>query len=74
MLYGMFTLLLYFFKLKRAPLSETAKANVFPSFWAMREASSKMHPIHDQLSTCEAQAVPGYIGIKLTPAGSGRVG
>ena len=67
MLYGMVTLLLYFFKLERAPLSEAAKAKVFPSFRTTREASSEMHPIHDQLSACDAQAVPGYIGIKLTP-------
>ena len=66
MLYGTFTLLLYFFKFERAPLSKSAKAQVFPSFRATREASTEMHPIQDQVSGCEAQALPGYVGIKLT--------
>jgi hypothetical protein len=65
--YGTLVLLLHFFKLERAPLSEAAKADVFPSFRATREASSEMHPIDDQISTCDAQALPGYVGIKLTP-------
>ena len=67
MLYGTLTLLLYFFKLERAPLDESAKADIFPSFRAEREASVEMHPIDDQVSTCDAQALAGYVGIKLTP-------
>ncbi|KAJ6474815.1 putative cytochrome P450 phenylacetate 2-hydroxylase [Mycena sanguinolenta] len=67
MLYGTLTLLLYFFKLERAPLSEAVKAEVFPSFRTAREASTEMHPIDDQMSTCDAQALAGYVGIKLTP-------
>ena len=67
MLYGTLVLLLHFFKLERAPLSEAAKAEVFPSFRAVREASLEMHPIDDQISACDAQALAGYVGIKLTP-------
>jgi len=67
MLYGTLTLLLYFFKLERAPLSEASKADAFPQFRAMQEASSELHPVDDQVSACDAQALPGYIGIKLTP-------
>lgn len=67
MLYGTLALLLYFFKLERTPLSEATKSDVFPSFRGMQEASSEMYPI--EISTCDAQALPGYVGIKLTPHG-----
>jgi len=63
----MLTLLLYFFKLERAPLSEDAKREVFPSFRATREASLDMHPVHDQMGSCDSQALPGYFGVRLTP-------
>lgn len=67
MFYGNLTLLLYFFKLERAPLDEAAKAKVFPSFRAAKEASAEMHPIDDQISSCDAQALAAYVGVKLTP-------
>ena len=49
--------------------SEATKSDVFPSFRGMQEASSEMHPI--EISTCDAQALPGYVqvGIKITPHG-----
>ena len=66
MLYGILVLLLYFFKLERAPLSDLSKSEVFPPFRATQEASSEMDPIQDQISACDAQALPGCVGIQLT--------
>ncbi|KAJ6557755.1 cytochrome P450 [Mycena capillaripes] len=64
--YGNLILLLHFFKLERAPLTEAARAAVFPKIRAAREMSLEAHPIDDQLSVCDAQAVPLAAGIKLT--------
>ncbi|KAJ7020855.1 cytochrome P450 [Mycena alexandri] len=65
-LYGNLTLLLHFFRLERAPLSEAARAAVFPKLRAVGEASLEVHPIDDQISACDAQAVPLAAGIRLT--------
>jgi hypothetical protein len=73
MLYGTLTLLLYFFKLERGPLNGSAKAEIFPSFRTEREASARMHPIDGQVWECDAQALPGYVGIKLTPQDPGAL-
>ncbi|KAJ6557744.1 cytochrome P450 [Mycena capillaripes] len=65
-LYGNLVLLLHFFKLERAPLTEAARAAVFPKLRAVGEMSLEAHPIYDQISVCDAQAVPLAAGIKLT--------
>ncbi|KAJ7713061.1 cytochrome P450, partial [Mycena metata] len=66
LLYGNLILLLHFFRLERAPLSEAARAAVFPKLRAVGEASREVHPIDDQISVCDAQAVPLAAGIRLT--------
>ncbi|KAJ7613752.1 putative cytochrome P450 phenylacetate 2-hydroxylase [Mycena polygramma] len=66
LLYGNLVLLLHFFKLERGSLGEAERAAVFPSFRAVREASLEVHPIDDQVSPCDAQALPLAAGIKLT--------
>ncbi|KAJ6458951.1 putative cytochrome P450 phenylacetate 2-hydroxylase [Mycena vitilis] len=67
MFYANLVLLLHFFKLERGPLGEAARASVFPELRAVGEASLEMHPIDDQVSACDPQALPLAAGIKLTP-------
>ncbi|KAF7321109.1 Cytochrome P450 phenylacetate [Mycena chlorophos] len=69
MFYGSFVLLLHFFKLERAPLEEAARNSTFPKFRSTidGEMSLEADPIHDQVSLCDAQAIPLPAGIKLTP-------
>lgn len=64
--YAILVLLLHFFKLERAPLNDAARAAVFPQLRAVGEMSLEAHPIDDQVSKCDAQAVPLAAGIKLT--------
>ncbi|KAJ7122652.1 putative cytochrome P450 phenylacetate 2-hydroxylase [Mycena crocata] len=66
MFYASLSLLLYFFKLDRAPLGDSARAAVFPKLRAVGEASLEVHPIDDQVSACDPQALPLAAGIKLT--------
>ncbi|KAK2592293.1 hypothetical protein QQS21_010013 [Conoideocrella luteorostrata] len=65
--YGVLALTLHFFKLERAELDSKAMAAAFPSFRACRQSTLDMDPIHDQVSTSDAQAVPCATGIRLTP-------
>ncbi|KAJ6458944.1 cytochrome P450 [Mycena vitilis] len=67
MLYANLVLLLHFYKLERGPLGDDARASVFPELRAVGEAGLEMHPVDDQVSACDAQAVPLAAGIKLTP-------
>ncbi|KAJ7918568.1 putative cytochrome P450 phenylacetate 2-hydroxylase [Mycena leptocephala] len=66
MFYGNLVLLLHFFKLERGPLGDAARAAVFPKLRAVGEASLEVHPIDDQVSVCDPQALPLAAGIKLT--------
>ncbi|KAJ7359794.1 putative cytochrome P450 phenylacetate 2-hydroxylase [Mycena albidolilacea] len=66
MFYGNLVLLLHFFKLERAPLGDAARAAVFPNLRAVGEASLEVHPIDDQVSASDPQALPLAAGIKLT--------
>ncbi|KAK7045030.1 cytochrome P450 phenylacetate [Favolaschia claudopus] len=66
MSYGTLVLLLYFFKLERGALGKAARDAVFPQLRAVGEASLEVHPIDDQVSVCDAQALPLAAGIKLT--------
>lgn len=71
MFYATLSLLLHFFTLERAPLDDPkAKDAVFPQFRAASEASLDMDPIIDQISQCDAQGLPKYVGVKLTPRNS----
>ncbi|KAF8169874.1 cytochrome P450 [Mycena galopus ATCC 62051] len=65
MFYGTLVLLLHFFKLERAPLGESARASVFPKLRAVGEASLEVHPIDDQVSAADPQALPLAAGINL---------
>ncbi|KAJ6615803.1 hypothetical protein B0H10DRAFT_2220136 [Mycena sp. CBHHK59/15] len=56
-------------KLERAPLGDAARAAVFPKLRAVGEASIEVHPIDDQVSACDPQALPLAAGIKLTALG-----
>ncbi|KAJ6569431.1 cytochrome P450 [Mycena capillaripes] len=66
MFYGNLILLLHFFKLERATLGEAGRAAVFPQLRAVGEASLEVHPIDDQVSVCDPQALPLAAGVKLT--------
>ncbi|KAJ7077645.1 putative cytochrome P450 phenylacetate 2-hydroxylase [Mycena belliarum] len=66
MFYANLVLLLHFFGLERGPLGNEALANVFPHLRAVGEASLEVHPIDDQVSACDPQALPLAAGIKLT--------
>ncbi|KAJ6602622.1 putative cytochrome P450 phenylacetate 2-hydroxylase [Mycena vulgaris] len=66
MFYANLVLLLHFFKLERGPLGDAARATVFPKLRAVSEASLEIHPIDDQVSACDPQALPLAAGIKLT--------
>ncbi|KAF7307885.1 Cytochrome P450 phenylacetate [Mycena kentingensis (nom. inval.)] len=72
--YGNLVLLLHFFKLERAPLSDAARAAVFPSLRAVGDASLEMHPLDDQVSACDPQALPLAAGIKLVVRDSEALG
>ncbi|KAJ7681345.1 cytochrome P450 [Mycena rosella] len=65
-LYANLVLLLHFFKLERGPLGDAPLATVFPKLRAVGEASLEVHPINDQVSVCDPQALPLAAGIKLT--------
>ncbi|KAJ7463472.1 putative cytochrome P450 phenylacetate 2-hydroxylase [Mycena galericulata] len=64
--YANLVLSLHFFKLERAPLGDAAREAVFPKVRAVGEASFEVHPIDDQVSATEPQALPLAAGIKLT--------
>ncbi|KAJ7430348.1 putative cytochrome P450 phenylacetate 2-hydroxylase [Mycena galericulata] len=66
MFYGNLVLLLHFFKLERAPLGDVAREAVFPKLSAVGEASFEVHPIDDQVSAADPQALPLAAGIKIT--------
>ncbi|CZR69413.1 uncharacterized protein PAC_19313 [Phialocephala subalpina] len=66
-LYGILALTLHFFKLERAELNDEGMRDVFPSFRAAGQCSMNMDPIKDQISDCDAQAVPFAVGIRLIP-------
>ncbi|KAJ6498713.1 putative cytochrome P450 phenylacetate 2-hydroxylase [Mycena vulgaris] len=63
--YANLVLLLHFFKLERGPLGDAARVAVFPQLRAVGEASLEVHPIDDQVSACDPQALPLAAGIKL---------
>ncbi|KAF2677945.1 putative cytochrome P450 phenylacetate 2-hydroxylase, partial [Lentithecium fluviatile CBS 122367] len=66
-LYGILALTLHFFKLERADLDADSMRTVFPRFRAdVGQCSPDMDPIVDQVSTCDAQAVPRAVGICLS--------
>ncbi|KAI9147458.1 Cytochrome P479 monooxygenase [Paramyrothecium foliicola] len=66
-LYGILALTLHFFKLERVELDNEGMQGVFPSFRACRQASVNMDPVHDQVSTVDAQGLPCAAGIRLIP-------
>ncbi|KZT64715.1 cytochrome P450 [Daedalea quercina L-15889] len=73
MLYGSLILVLHFFDLDRAPLDEEGLAEVFPDFRSAEESSWRMDPIADQISECDAQALPKASGVRLRPRDRGAL-
>lgn len=72
-LYGILSLALHFFKFERAELNDEELRDVFPLFRACRQTTVEMHPIHDQVSTSERQAVPCATGIRVLPRNPGQL-
>lgn len=64
----MLSLVIHFYRIERAPLDEAGKEEIFPGFRrGVGEASISVDPLDDQYSTCDAQAIPRPIGIRLIP-------
>ena len=67
MMYGTLILILHFFNLERGKLDKEGLSEVFPEFRGEAESSYELHPITDQISECDAQALPKASGVRLTP-------